>query len=351
MRPRVLINGRFLTQPVTGVQRFATEIAIRITDRRDDVAVAAPRGHLEQRLGPLVQAGRFHGQLWEQLDLPGMVRELGNPLVLSLTNTGPLRVGRQIVTQHDITRIRYPQSYSRRFRLTYRAITGPLVRRSAAVVTVSDFSRGEIAGHFGVPAARIVVVPNAAGEAFRPAAHSGAGYLLAVASPSAHKNLGLLLEAYRQYRELVADPLPLHLAGTPTGHLRGDVPRRDVPGVRDFGRVSDAQLVDLYQQATVFVFPSLYEGFGLPALEAQQCGVPVVAARSGALTEVLADSALLVDPHDPGALAAALRDLAADTDARHALRERGLANARRFDWDRSAAVVDDLISRVLGSTP
>jgi glycosyltransferase involved in cell wall biosynthesis len=345
-----VVNARFLTQHTTGIQRFATEIARELLVRRDDVILAVPPGEVDTAgLDPtrIVQVGRTRGHAWEQLDLPLFARRR-RELLLNLASTGPTWYRPQISTHHDITYIRHPESFGRRFRAVYGVVVPRLIARSDGLLTVSEFSRGEIADHFGVDPARFTVVHNGADARFHPGeGATGRPYLLAVSSPNAHKNFTRMLAAFERFAETHAD-VELRVVGSQTNSFSRQRYDGSHARVRFLGRVDDDELTALYRGAIAFVFPSLYEGFGIPPLEAQQCGCPVIAARAASLPEVLASSAVYVDPYDEADLADAMGRVVDDPTLRAHLVAAGLANAERFSWrasaERVSGVIDDVLS-------
>ncbi|MBD8476172.1 glycosyltransferase family 4 protein [Pseudomonas sp. CFBP 8770] len=354
----IVINARFLTQELRGVQRFAEQTCLALKRQRDDlVFVTSPgvRMHETARLLDAQVVGTRTGHLWEQLDLPRYLRSQGNPLLLSLCATAPLFYGNQIATHHDITYVRHPQSYTWQFRTAYRLMTPLLLKRLKTLITVSQFSKREIGEFYNFPAQKILVVPNAVGEEFQPGEPLQAGgsrYLLAVSSPSAHKNFSRMIQAFLQLKGF--DQVQLRIVGG-GGAVFSDpdleaLAKRD-SRVRFLGRLSDAELIEQYQGAAAFVFPSLYEGFGIPPLEAQACGCPVLAANAASIPEVLQSSALYFDPldveHISRAMALALNSLT----IRQHLRTLGLQNVARFSWDASARLISDRIDNVLARRP
>jgi glycosyltransferase involved in cell wall biosynthesis len=354
----IVINARFLTQELRGVQRFAEQTCLALKRQRDDlVFVTSPgvRMHETARLLDAQVVGTRTGHLWEQLDLPRYLRSQGNPLLLSLCATAPLFYGNQIATHHDITYVRHPQSYTWQFRTAYRLMTPLLLKRLKTLITVSQFSKREIGEFYNFPAQKILVVPNAVGEEFQPGEPLQAGgsrYLLAVSSPSAHKNFSRMIQAFLQLKGF--DQVELRIVGG-GGAVFSDpdleaLAKRD-SRVRFLGRLSDAELIEQYQGAAAFVFPSLYEGFGIPPLEAQACGCPVLAANAASIPEVLQSSALYFDPldveHISRAMALALNSLT----IRQHLRTLGLQNVARFSWDASARLISDRIDSVLARRP
>ncbi|MCC4247442.1 glycosyltransferase family 4 protein [Microbacterium testaceum] len=344
----IVVNARFLTQHVTGIQRFAAEITRELLTLRADTVLAVPRGPIDTRgldASRIVRVGRLSGHAWEQLELPLFARGRG-AVLLDLTSTGPVWYRPQVSTHHDVTWLRHPDSFGRRFRTLYALVVPRLIARSDHLLTVSAFSRGEISAHFGTSPDRFTVVPNAADARFRPSGEGAPAadgrYLLAVSSPNAHKNFGRMLEAFARFSPRHPD-VELRVVGSQTRAFARQ--EYGAPGerVRFLGRVGDDDLTALYRGALAFVFPSLYEGFGIPPLEAQQCGCPVIAARAASLPEVLGDSAVFVDPYDTGDIAGAMARVVDDAALRERLRRDGLRNARRFSWRTSA----ELVSRVL----
>jgi glycosyltransferase involved in cell wall biosynthesis len=349
----IVINARFLTQELRGVQRFAEQTCLALKRLRDDLIFVAPHGIKMSESAKALDVqciGHNRGHLWEQLDLPLYLMRQGRPLLVSLCSTAPMFYAKQIATHHDINYVRYPQSYSRMFRAVYRSVTPILLWRLQSLITVSNFSKGEISQFYGYPRERIFVVPNATSDAFRPAGFKAENprYLLAVSSPSAHKNFNRMIQAFMTLRG--HEDLQLHIVGAASEIFAAPELQRLAcrdPRIRFLGRLSDAELIKQYQGATAFVFPSLYEGFGIPPLEAQACGCPVLAANAASIPEVLQASALYFDPLDISHMASAMERILTDMPLRQALRRRGLSNVERFSWEDSARRVSQRIDALL----
>ncbi|GGD95888.1 mannosyltransferase [Aureimonas endophytica] len=308
---------------------------------RLSLSVATPAGARRLDLPHVTERriGRGAGHAWEQFELP---RALGDAWLVNPCNTGPLAVRRSLTILHDAQVWQTPQAYGRAFRLWYRLLLPLLGRRSALVSTVSRFSKGELERFGVVPPGKIVVAPNGCDHIDRIApdptilARSGlaAGrYFLAIGSLSPHKNIATLLkaEALRARRDL-----PIVLAGGANPRIFSGTGLEGETGVRHLGRVSDGELRALYEGATALLFPSFFEGFGLPPLEAMRCGCPVIASTAPAVVESCGEAALYADPHDPSAFAARMDELAGDEALRARLAAAGRRQSDGFTWARTA---------------
>ena len=231
-----------------------------------------------------------------------------------------------VVTVHDLAILRAPEAFPRWHRLYGRVGLERVLRAADAIIAVSEFSRREVNAFADVPAERIRVVPNGVDALFTPAGPRADGdYVLAVATLEPRKNLARAVEA------ATAAGVELRVVGA---RGWGGV---DVPGW--VGEVPDAELAALYRGARCVVYPSLYEGFGLPVLEAMACGTPVVTSRETAMEEVAGPAAVLVDPLDSSAIAAGIHEASSRRDE---LVAAGLARAGAFTWDRTADAVVEI---------
>ena len=254
-------------------------------------------------------------------------RARGLDVLHCTTFRGPLRPRvPTVLTVHDLAILRYPEVFPRWHRLYGKAGLRRALRAADAVVAVSEFTRREVATLVGVPAERIRVVPNGVDPLFTPDGSVAEGsYVLAVATLEPRKNLPRVVEAAR------LAGIELRVVGAQGW---GGV---DVPGW--VGEIPDPELAALYRGARCVLYPSLYEGFGLPVLEAMASGTPVVTSRDSAMAELAGDAAVLVDPRDVSAIVEGI----AQAEARRAeLVLRGLARAGEFTWERAADRVEAL---------
>jgi alpha-1,3-rhamnosyl/mannosyltransferase len=253
-----------------------------------------------------------------------------------------------VLTVHDLIPIHFPQQSTTRARLLFRHATLLALRAARHVIAVSEATRQDALVQFGIPAARITAIPHAADPAFRPQPPEVVAavraryalpinYALYLGSNKPHKNLLGLVEAWGMLRP---QPVPLVIAGA--WDSRYPAPRQRAEalgfgdGIRWLGSVPEPDLPALYSGALLFVFPSLYEGFGLPVLEAMACGAAVVCSNSSSLPEVASGAALLADPLDTRALAATMAQVLGDESLRRQMQEKGLARAQHFTWEQTA---------------
>jgi glycosyltransferase involved in cell wall biosynthesis len=356
----IFVNGRFMSQPVTGVQRFSAEIvgaidSLMAQGEWPETALLTPQLDRAGPAAPVAAASRLraqpvgqrHGHLWEQIDLPKAAR--GGTLI-SLGNTAPVLAGRgQVVVIHDAGVFDTPYSYSWKFRLWYKGLQHALAKAGAQIATVSEFSRQRIAACLGIDPARITVIYEGADHILRTPADPETlarhdlrpgRYALVVGSRVAHKNLAALTEvsAALQRRGMV-----IAVAGGANKEVFQAA--RDGLVERRLGRTTDGELRALYENAACLLFPSRYEGFGLPPVEAMACGCPVVASRGGAVEEICGDSALYFDTAEPQSIVLAVERLLEEDGLAADLRARGLRRAGELSWVASARILSQVVRR------
>jgi glycosyltransferase involved in cell wall biosynthesis len=335
----VIVNGRSLRRRLTGVERYTHQVLRQFGDR---VRVIRP---LQALAGPL-------GHAWEQICLPLSVGP--GAILWSPANTGPLAVSRQVITIHDLSPLDHPEWFHPAFARLYGALLPRLVSQSLAVIVPSEFTRERLRAYPWARQAAIFVVPGGVNRAFfYPRSQSEVEsvsrryglpgeYLLTVGSLQPRKNLSALLTAWKTL-SAGRPQLSLAIVGASAPHFRSALRTPASPGVHFLGYVPDHDLPALYSGALALVSPSLYEGFGLPLLEAMACGTPLAASDSGSLAELAAGCGLLFDPRQPLAIADCLARLVEDPDLRRDLARSGLARARSFDWSQTAQLIWDVM--------
>jgi glycosyltransferase involved in cell wall biosynthesis len=344
---RLGVNGRFYAARVTGVQRFALEVAERVLPGATLFLPAGAEPPARLPADTRVVRGRLGGHAWEQLELPAAARRDACDAMLHMAGTAPLGSAGDVLVVHDVLPLTHPAWFGRGFRAWRRAVLRRTAPRAGQVVTVSQWARREIVRTLGISPARVVVAPQGLAPFDRPAPESevarvraryglGGPFLLTVGAGDPRKNLPFLGRVLRRWRERGDEPPPLLVAGAPHPRLFG--PAGDWPpdvDIRLPGRVDDADLHALYTAASALCFPSLAEGFGRPPLEALACGTPAVVADYAAAEEVLGGAARIV-PLDPDAWVDALEAVLAE----ERLPASGVEVAARYRWDDAAAAVE-----------
>jgi len=372
----IVINGYFLLQPATGSGQHLYYLleALDAIDEANRYLVLYPRlgeGQIVRtpHLGPHFEVRELSGAgarlgvrlgklWWEQVELPRACAAAGADILHSPYFASPLMpTTPTVVTIHDVIPLILPRYRSSARSRWYSSLVARAARRSQAVITVSECSKRDIVRVLGIPEQKVHVIYNAvdrslrqicddaALEGIRDAHGIGERYLLYFGGFDERKNVARIIQAYHAARVRFERPCQLVLAGSL--NLVGQHPLYPDPrplicrlGLEDqvviTGRISEEEKPLLYSGAVAFVFPSLYEGFGIPVLEAMACGTPVLTSNSSSLPEVAGDAALLVDPNSIEEMADAMARLVNDESLREDLRRRGFQRVGHFSWERSA---------------
>lgn len=349
----IVINARFLTQPTTGVQRFAKELSVRLKKiMKDEVHFVAPYNILDEMMAKELNVqivGKHTGYFWEQVELPLYLKKLGSPILLSLCNAAPLMYKNNIVAIHDIIWDKYPATSSRKFRMVYGYMIPHLCKSARHIITVSNFSKNDISSTFNITEKKFTVIYNAVDKRFKrinDEALKRDNYFLAVSTVKANKNFQAAIKAFNEFSKSHQE-CKLYIIGDIYQKNYQHIDLESLAQNENFkllGRVSDDDLIRYYSNAIAFLFPSLYEGFGIPPLEAQACECPVISSNSSSLPEVLGDSALFFEPHDTLTFVTQMEKICTDPVLREQQIEKGLKNVRRFSWDVSAEHVKSILN-------
>jgi len=350
----LFFNGRFLTQgSVTGVQRVAIELLTALDQKITDQGFPAPWKQMVI-LAPhnaiisidltnieIRRVGFMAGHLWEQIELPWYAR---SGALVGLGNTGPLVKQAQMVMIHDAAVYNAPKAYTWLFRAWYRLVYRILGFRIPLLLTVSQFSKKELAASLSYPQHQIKVLLNGVDHVTQLKQNNSVldritvprPFVLAVGSANPNKNMDLL---YDIAFELEAYGISLVIAGGSNrrvfAHADSNV-ARVASNIQHLGRVGDDELKALYSYADIFVFPSLYEGFGLPPLEAMACGCPVVASNRASIPEVCKDAALYFDPTKQTQLLEQIKRVLDDAELRSRIIKQGQKVALTYTWEHTA---------------
>ena len=338
----LMVNARVLGVPSNGQKRVAEEISRRLAGvelvQPGEASSSGPKGHL-----------------WEQTVLPRKARRQN---LWSPSTTGPIYHPSHVVTVHDIAFVDEPAWFSRSFAVVYDQVVSRLVRNARHIVTVSDFTRERLIEHYGARPDLVTRIYSGTSVAFRRTQPENtretlerlripdAPYLVAFLGNDPRKNLARIVEAWRIVSDRHPEARLVTFGRTSNARVFKAAEIGEPPdSILHVGPVSDDDLACLYTGSRGLVFPSLYEGFGLPVVEAAACGARVLTSAVSALPEVSAADTLLVDPNSVAHIADAMGELLSASDAPDAIAAR-IASSRRFDWDTTASLYADLFRRV-----
>lgn len=357
---KIYINGRFLGQRITGIQRYSREMLFALDDLLDSSSVGfqyflvcPPEVKpIDLKVIRQIWVGSSSGHRWEQTSL---LFSTLDGLLLSFGSTGPILHPRQVITVHDASIYRVPDAFDWKFRLWYKICMNWLVRKNKLTLVVSNFAKSECIRYFGGDASKIVVTSEGwqhlsgvidGADSGLPSDFLGKKFYLAVSSPTPNKNFKLIGEAVEGIGE---KNLSFAIAGGSNTKVFSEAKTASGSNhsIEYLGYVSDADLLRLYSSAYAFVFPSRYEGFGIPPLEAMSMGCPVLAAKIDSVVEVCGDAALYFDPYDASTLREALLSIDQDPVLRDTLATKSKERASLFTWASAAQVARESIEKVL----
>jgi glycosyltransferase involved in cell wall biosynthesis len=353
--------GTYIRNVLRQLARLDDRTEFVLLCRPDDAAALTSLG---ENFRPVAETSGNYS-ISEQLTIPLALKREGVSLFHAPHYVlPPLVPCRSVVTIHDCIHLMFPQYLPNRLALTYaRASIAMAARRATRVLTVSESSKRDILRFVDVEPSKIDVIYNAYDERFgvepreedvervRERFQLHDPFVLYAGNVKPHKNLERLIDAFQVVRKRGVDNLKLVLIGDDISKyaaLRRAVHRHQLhQHVRFLGFVPEETLAVMYRLASVFVFPSLYEGFGLPPLEAMASGTPVVTSNLSSLPEVAGDAAVLVDPYDPEAIADGMYRVLTDDMLRYSMRAKGIERARQFSWEQSVRRVHDIYQKVL----
>lgn len=349
---KICLDARTATPHFPGIGRYVRNLAGALSGMG---ASGARLALLQDRRHPFDQDGAIEifntaispFSLGQQISLPGLIRRTRADLYHSPYYLMPYRAGMPtILTVYDLIPLRFPDLVSDRARLLFRLTSALAIRSCQRVIAISEATRQDFIRFFHCPPAKITAIPLAAKASFCPQSaaeiervrqkyHLDGPFGLYIGINKPHKNLVKLIEAWAG---LGAKSSLLVIAGAwdPKYPQARQVAAGLDEQVRFLGQVDEVDLPGLYSAATIFVFPSLYEGFGLPVLEALACGTPTACAQTSSLPEVAGQAAMYFDPQDTTSIREAITELFANIQLRRDLQERGIEQAARFSWERTA---------------
>lgn len=354
---KIFINGRFLTQSITGVQRYAHEIVKEIDVLLDlpefnklEVVILTPKNicrSMNLKNIEIVSKGLLKGHLWEQIELPCFSMK-GS--LINLCNVAPMFKRNQLVVIHDVSVFNQNDDFSFLFRTWYKLIFQLETRLSKGIITVSKFSKDEILKYISINNEKVHVylegsehIKNRSADYSIIEKHSlgTRPYILAVGSMDPRKNFKNLVQAFENLGDINAD---IVIAGGTNPRVFKNKSISFSSNVKYLGYVSDNQLKALYEKAYCFVYPSFYEGFGLPPLEAMSVGCPVIVSNVASLPEVCGSNAIYCDPNDVNDIAEKIAYIVENPEIREKYKIKAIEHSSNFTWKESAlGIMDQLL--------
>ena len=344
----IYINGRFLSQKMTGVNRFAYELCNALSLLDIDFKIIAPK-HISSEYDISIfkicywGVGRSH--FWEQISLPMYFLFKKRYLLLNFSGLGSLLLKKQFITIHDMSFWRHPEWFSKYYYYYYRFLNPIVAKKSLHILTVSEFSKKEIIECLGVDNSKVSVIYNAVSSDFiqlrnQSVQYKDSKYILAVSSIEPRKNFSRLLSSI----DLLNSDIKIIVIGS-YNNVFGNVSFGNSDRVHFLGRVSDDELRLYYSNATLFVYPSLYEGFGLPPLEAMAMGCPTVVSDIKVFNEVFGDATRCFDPYDVGDIARCIKEVLQSKEIQKELISKGLELVNKYSWQNSAKKLVHIIEK------
>lgn len=343
------INGRFLCNDINGITRFSLEICKQLKKKGLSFIIVIPNwlDYKNEEDFEIVKFGNLKSHLWEQINLFQFLKRKEDALLLNLSGLGSLFYKKQVITIHDLSFYANKKWFSKAYTLFYSFTTPIVARKAIKIITVSEFSKSEIVKYLNIEPSKIEVVYNGVSNDLRTSENYSnkplikGKYILAVSSIDPRKNLQRLIDAFCNLKT----DHKLVLVGKSFKHfnIKLSVKSDDVIFT---GFVSDEDLKSLYKNCDFFIYPSLYEGFGIPPLEAMKNKCAVIVSKIPSLLEVCGDSALYVDPYDVKSIEDGMLKIIYDSDLKEALKVKGVKRVDLFNWNDSANKISNLIKNI-----
>lgn len=351
MNAEIFVNARFLTQPITGTQRFAIELCLELKNNFPNLIYLTPNRVLHKDIASQLDAkiiGKSkNGLFWEQIELPMFLQKKNKPLLLNLCNTAPLFYNNNIVSILDLSFHHHPEWFSKAAYYLYSTIIPRVAYKAKHIVTISEYSRQDISKTFKIPLERISLVypsvPNIFINQSNKIVNTYGKYILSVSSLDPRKNfIGLI----RAFKEANLKDVNLLIVGLENKIFANDNLKLligDDPSIIFTGYMTDIDLIGLYQNAQFFVYPSFFEGFGIPPLEAMACDCPTLVSNATSLPEVCGEASEYIDPYSIMSIRDGIKKLLNNDLLRKDLRIKGRERIRHFIAHESAQAMKNII--------
>ena len=345
----IIINVRFLTQQLTGVQRFAFEICKRLPKKigNKKVVFVVPDEEIINKFDDdkeLVIIGRFKGQLWEQISLPAFLKKNNNPLLINFAGIAPVFYKHKIMVLHDLAFKHHKEWFNFYFRIAYNLFIPISIRNSKILVTVSEYVKEDIRKTYKLKKEKIKVIYNAPSKKFINIESKRKKIILTVSSIDPRKNLKRIIEAFNS----VESDYKLIIVGKKHKTFSNLGLREETlnDNIIFTGYLPDRELFKMYNNAEIFIYASLFEGFGIPPLEAQACGCACIVSNTTSLPEIYQNSVKYCDPYSVESIKNGMINLINDAEFRNQLSNKGLENVKLFTWEKSTKEFIKIIKEI-----
>ena len=345
----IQVNTRVCKKKLTGVQRYIQELLAYF-----------PENTYQEMMPPQTQKQGFKAHLWEQVVLPYKTQ---NKLLWSPSNSGPIYKKKHVLTIHDLVPIDHPEYLSKRFASWYQWLLPRLAHHCDHILTVSEFSKSRIIDRLSVPEKKVTVTHlapfelgvlstathTAIAEKFKKMGIHPQRYIFTLGSIEPRKNLHSVLSAWTKLQNELPSDYTLVIAGLDASkelsHVFADMALGNLPkSVKRIGYIQDAEIQWLMSNTTGFIYPSFYEGFGLPVMESMACGAPVITSQQSSMSEFASDCSILVNPHASEDIAQAMLDLIQQPDLRQKLSDQAKIQVKKFSWQKTAKKTLDVLN-------
>lgn len=345
----IAVNARFLTQPITGVQRFAIETSLELKKMDPSIQFVAPTNILHQSLADKLAAvttGKGSGHFWEQFSLPKYLDRHRSPLLINLCNTAPLKYKKNVVVIHDLAFHRHPDWFSKTFSTWYNFLIPKIAQKALTILTVSQFSKNELISVWPALQGKIHVVGNGLASSFKEGKGNSRSrdkkMILAFSGNNQRKNPAGIVEAYRLLT--TKREIELFMMGRVSSNFTDVNNFAELQdGIHLVPEISDQDLMRYYQSSSLLVYPSNYEGFGLPPLEALNFGCPSLLTNIPVFQEVYDDCAYFIDDNSPESIASGIEYVLDHPIEMQELVDKGAGLLEKYTFKR---VAENILSSI-----
>ncbi len=359
MNDIIYLDGRFLTQKLSGVQRFAYEITNELLNSGLlNIRILVPNTYLNKDYKinnwPIIRVGFLKGYLWEQVELPFWLKRRNTKILLCLCNIAPLIYKRKITVIHDLAVLEHPEWFNWKFVVLYNFFFKNIIKSSMCIITVSNYSKKTIIKHFNIKEDSLKVIYNAVSTNFGKHNDNFSfqnilnkyglitnKYLLTVSSIDPRKNINGLITAFHSIKQ---SEYKLVIVGKSNKIFAKSESSKKNENIIQLEDVKDFELSVLYKLAYCFIYPSFYEGFGIPPLEAMASGTPTIVSNTTSLPEVCGDASLYFNPFDVSDIGHKIEILLNNVDLRQYLINKGNERIKKFSWGKSATEFLNILS-------